>query len=455
MLYYRGFVNSKILKLYRLGIKWNTLELIITQSIFFIFQLLLFKYSNSSDFLNLSAITSLMFFFVPFVNLGMDQAIIVFFEIYKKNKASFNYFFIPQLIVQILISIVFIFLFLLTDKVFGFLPEIITYDLKILLCLSFFLETIKKLFRTLLQVYFKNSYTAITEILSFFIFLIMFMATKNTLLSMFVFAIVSTLPLIFIFLRVYRDIPNEPELFKVDTRTLIFKRASLFIYRAITLSSSSNFLIPLITPYLNPSIGISAYFLKNILNAIRYFSEKVLGITSAALITRVKNSSDQDKADILNLSLKNIYKISGIVLAIAILCSFYPLYAFALGHPCDFSLSVYYAFLLLLMIDVLPMLFIPQEKFLIIEDFTNYVVLTKAISLSLFYLVTKFYSFESDLLLINTIGFTIQLLSFLIFNKLVEYLTKIKIINNKIKYLVFMLIIICAIIISIDLFAKT
>lgn len=430
---------ASIKKKYNFGIRWNTVELLITQGLYLLFQFILNSRVPSDFFIRVNTQIALIFFIISFTSLGFSQAIFVFFKTYSQSRYSFKKFFIPQIIFQIIITIFAIFIMFLLKKYINFLYPL-NFAFTTISTILFF-ESIKKIFRTTIQVFFKNNITAIVEILTYSIFFCLFVFFNiNPITSLAIVSVVSFVPLCIAFVYTYYSLPLKEKASTVPISELFRQRLLLFSYRLTYIIPSGNLIVPLLIPYFSGPTAVVIYFLKNSAGFLRAFSEKVLGINTASLIARIKGSQTKEKEEAISYSLKRIYNIINLLII-----SIIPLLLLFLfeNNIFNYCLSPYLhnAIFIILLIEVMPMLFVPQEKYLIIEDKVPYLVLFKVVNLFSIYFLVKYLSKHTTTALLLSVA--IQLILLLFLNQIIEKTTNTNIIYTHVKYLITLAILAC------------
>lgn len=296
-------------KQYSKSILWNTIESFFYQLLLLAHQFALFSVVDRATYGLIGAMFSTTYLLVMVVNFGLDVSISAFFTYAIQSKKHFKKIMLFQLIPEYLLLTALCFI---AAIVWTFLAQYsISAQLDgqtiLLLGLLIIFEGSKKTLRSLLQLGFHSSKTACVEVITIIGYIGMvwigyFTGHTINLTSIFlpllIMSALSSFILLFFLMRYYHQLPDYSPAPLPDTVfqwRIIRSRFFNFLNQAMHALFSSNFLVP----FFALTFGLAhAGILKltaSIAHCITSIVQKTFGISGAALLAHVKESSLEER----------------------------------------------------------------------------------------------------------------------------------------------------------------
>lgn len=332
-----------------------------------------------------SVLTSLFYFAIVIGNSGFDNSIASVWRYFTDSKNRFltllRSYALPQLLLIISLSIamyiVYHFLPLLTD--FSFLSKLINSiqgipaSLMLILCITFITESIKKSIKYFLQLAFYNSVTACVEFFGMLLYILLIWTgytlgyTITQFLSFSVLLSISIVQLSILIgalLHFYKKLPNA-----LLTTNFFFNRTRknrffIFSNQLINQFFSGNTLVPLCA-YV---IGLDgASFIKVVTSITQWIiliAQKILGVSTIALLSQAKETSSKIKKDMFVYSNTILQQVLYFVV-IFLLFNSKTIIALQMHSSTLISLPILY---FLLSMSFIESFFVVYEKWFMIEE---------------------------------------------------------------------------------------
>lgn len=425
-------ININIYKLFNRSIKWNTIEAIVYQTILTLHQILLFSAVDKLSYALIGTIFSLLYLSIVFLNFGLDKSLATFFLEYTKSKSNFKRFFMFQLFIQLALLITVGLIFILFKDSISYLFSsnfkcpVLENSSWLILSLLLLSESLKKTLRTFAQLAFLNKQTAIIETFAITLYFVTvwgyyLITSKINLLSILIpfvlESIISNFCLSVVVYKFYQKI-NNTELNNPSVLTIVSNRFYVYINQLSHMFFSGNFIIPFLA-YIYSLEQISSLKLTNNITVfITVLMERIFGITSAALLTHVKNLNITDRRQAIGISTNKLFNmLYAIIIFLIINFKFISSYKIVIS---DLNWMPIYLFLILIFFENF---FITYEQYLIVEEKSYYLMIINSLSAILFYIVLDKTHLSLSEVLITLI--TIRIISFLFLRLLCYVFLKI------------------------------
>lgn len=355
-------------------LRWNAIEAVLYQVILFGHQLILFKSIPLSLYGLAGTFFSLIYMSIVIVNFGFDLTLTTFFTWYIQNKGTKKTL-LQHLALQsfVLMSLIPLWYYLGSFLLFSSIPKFV-YGVAGIIAM---LEGVKRNIKTTLQLLFLSKYVAILEIATVCLYVtwvwLIFFATgtltiMNILLPM---AVTSFTDACVLWMIVYWHSTTSAtsgasgEIQKPSTGRLARNRFYNWLSQLSSLLFSSNFL----TPFFSLIFGLSHAGLFKLMSSITYFittiTHKLLGTTSATLLTHVKQMPLEEKQSLFALITK---QCNGILYGIIVFaCINYQAILTLNGIS---NAASHHLALLFLLLNLIDQFFIVYEKFMLAEEKT-------------------------------------------------------------------------------------
>ncbi len=423
-----------IYKLFDRAVKWNAFEAFVYQTLLTLHQILLFQVLNRSCFGLLGTIFSLLYLIILILNLGFDKSLAPFYRAFMQNKIQFRKIFLTQFILQISIlsmtSFFFIFFYSNLSQLFSasFKCPVITFKTWIIISLLIILEGIKKSLKMIAQLSFLNKESALIELTSLIIYLIIIWSSyfynsytidfSLIFSALLIQSLLSNLLFSFLILKIYKKLPIKNEIYEPLSNRIAKNRLFDFINEITRLLFSGNFLIPFLAFF----FGLAQISILKLINIIAiYISvilERTFGLTSGALLSHVKDLSKEMKQRALNIATRKLYTILYGIMILSII-SFNVI--FKKYFPNEKLIFPSYIFFLIIIFENF---FITYEEFFLVEEKIYYFCIINLTSVFLFYgLLTLFKTFLLNYLIYLLI---IRIFTFLFIRTISKYKLKIR-----------------------------
>ena len=378
------------------GIKWNAFEVITYQIILILHQMILFYACKDITYGLIATVFSFIYLTIAILNLGLDKSLTTFFKTTTASKENFIRYFLYQLLLQILVVALLPSVIFFLAKLFGFgIPYLTNLDF-ILIFFILISESIRKTFRAFAQLAFLNNQTAILEIVSVIIYVLIFWLIyfikgcadlTNALIPLLIESLISISILSLIINNIYNSIIDEtadPKYPNLTFKEIVFNRFTIFANQLTSLTFSSNFILTVIAFRYGLKSVASLQLSKNVVNFLYLLLEKTFGITSGSLLTRVKDDSLEVKQNSYNLSVGSVYRSIAFILILVGLI--FILLFFLFNDFLNFNFDKIMEGYLFAFAILSNTLFIPQEQLLIVEEKIYYLMFINVISAILYYL---------------------------------------------------------------------
>lgn len=399
-------ININIYKLFYSSLKWNTIEAVVYQTILTIHHILLFSAVAKLDYALIGTIFSLLYLTIVFLNFGLDKSLATFFVDYSKTKSNFKKFFISQILIQLFfLSLIGLIVIPFKNSIgilfsTNFKCPILENSIWIILAILLVSESLKKTLRTFAQLAFLNKQTTIIEtctITLYFIFIwtyYLYTSKIDIFIILIPFILESLASNIFLSIIIYKFYKNITEnLNYVPTdlssshnpsiKNIVFNRLYVYINQLTHLFFSGNFIIPFLAYKYGLEQISSLKLTNNIAVFITVLMERIFGITSAALLTHVKNLKISKRREAIQISTDKLYNILyAIIIFLIINFKFITSYKMAIAN---INWMPIYLFLILIFFENF---FITYEQYLIVEEKSYYLMLINSISAILFYIIS-------------------------------------------------------------------
>lgn len=376
---------------------WNTLEAVFYQGLLLAHQLLLFQCVGRSEYGLIGALFSFTYLVVTLINFGFDISLAPFFKTATKNKHNFKAIFFVQLIPEyFLIATIFIIAMIFKP----YFPHDwaaryqLTNALIIGLMLLALFESTKKTFRAILHHAFLNHKTAFVEIATIVCYTAMVwgcycMGSPLSLPVIFVPMIITSgfccLALGWHTAQLYRRLP-DPLSHGTDERLpmafqlrILKNRFFNFLNQASHMIFSSNFLVPFFALQFGLQQASILKLVSTIVYCITIILQKVFGISSASMLSHIKESSlDNKRATFAIIS--NRLNQTLMAIAIFFILNFNTVISWSAAISNRQTWHLLYLFFI---ISFSENLFIAYEKFYITEEKADYLFIFNLIVMCL------------------------------------------------------------------------
>lgn len=312
-------------KQFKLSIIWYTLSSLLTQGFLLIHHILLRNMSFEFHG-NFGCSLSLFYFLIAVSNLGLNTALISFFNQYSLSRSNLNKLiltqFIPQIIILTLSSVT-------IYKIFSLLNSF-SYEFLLIISICFFLESIRMFLSYFLKLAFFYRITTISEILGIILYSIYIyvIANKISIYSLWyghlANSLIQVIILLVAFIVFYYRLPkhnsnNIKEIRAPNPLTVWKTRISTTFIQISSQVFSGNFLVPVCAYYIGLDAASLLKILASFIRWINIIFQKIFGISAGAVFAHIKNYNIKAKAKIFNKINNNlIYIILGLIIFISI-----------------------------------------------------------------------------------------------------------------------------------------
>ncbi len=396
---------------YKHGIIWTLIDSLGSQGLVILYHLFFRTVAGASLHGIMGCLLSSIYLLIALTNLGLDKTIAPFLETFSASQKNFKQFVLTLIIPQvILISTCALFCYtgfyllketvpLLSNLSAYLTPTIVGY-----IALTFFFESLRKTFRTFLQLSFYFKFTTIIELfgisanlLALYLF---YNANNLTLLSSWqALAYTSAAQLALLtggMFHIYTHLSQEEK--AVSLRSLLkrFTKTRLFSWALQCLNQlySGNFLVPICAL----QFGIESASLMKIITSISYWitliAKKVFGITSNALLAHVKSRSKETQTKAFHY-LSDIFNQGISCVLIFLLINGKKLAYLLYEAPPQVTWSLLYFMLLLTFFESF---FVLYEKWYILEEDAHTYLGFNLLSVGLVYFIARTLSSPTSIL---------------------------------------------------------
>ncbi|MFC1842971.1 hypothetical protein ACFLYU_04900 [Candidatus Dependentiae bacterium] len=210
---------KKTYKMLSYSLKWLSFESLIYHAIFITHQLFLFTVTGYKTYGVIGALFSITYLLVTITSFGLESSLSPFFKAITQNQKTFKACIIPQIIPTIILSTLTIptLLLLKHTQKYIFLQQL-NYPLICILSLLILSESIKKTFRGILYMAFKNKTNMLIEITSLLIYIssiwLYYFATKKitiglVFIPMAITSLLSCAILAYFVYQLYKTLPQN------------------------------------------------------------------------------------------------------------------------------------------------------------------------------------------------------------------------------------------------------
>src|SRR5579885_1486724 len=298
-------------KKYTRSLQWNTIEAIVYQTILVGHQLLLFSNIDRSMYGLMGTLFSSIYLILPLINGGLDGSLAPFFDNITQSKQSLRALLIPHYFPELFAVLALIGGWIIAkEQLISLVPTLSAAEGMVVVSIFCIIlsEGLKKTLRTLLQLAFLNHKTALIELMTLTSYtgiiwaaFLMGYSINLTLifLPMALTSIFSTTLLAYSALQLYKELPDNPH-FSIEpglTKRMIKSRIFMTIHYMSHVIFSSNFLIPLYA--LSSGLQTAGIFklVSTCIYAITTIVYKIFGLTSEALLTQVRNLTQETRQE--------------------------------------------------------------------------------------------------------------------------------------------------------------
>ncbi len=303
-------------KEFKYGLFWNLLNSASTQGLLIAHHFLLRSFIGIEFHAMFGCISSSFYFLLAISNFGLNSSLTPHLQEYTKSKSKLNNFILKQLLPQMAIIIVLAIIFLLA---YQYIPigksylGLLTKPLAAVICLTFVLESLKKIIKTFLQLNFFTKEAAIIEVVGMY----GYMATIWTsylcgikvdltycwTLLLTLSAIQTTLYLTH-FYEYYNSRPEHTNHKDSNSKNNKIAKTRLYTWsnQVCTNLFSTNFLVPISAFYFGPNQASSLKIIGTISQWIVLIVQNSFGTSSNALLANTKEDSNpEENKEIFNL----------------------------------------------------------------------------------------------------------------------------------------------------------
>jgi hypothetical protein len=443
--FYKHFAKS---------IRWNTFESLSYQALLLAHQLMLFSVTDYATYGLIGTLFSITYLIVMFTNFGFDVSLTPFFTLASTSKNNFKHIVGIQLIPEyIFLSAIFLSTIIAKSYINHLLPAQCDTSLLITIgCLIIF-EGAKKTLRMLLQLAYLNHTTAIIEVATIITYTSIIWCSFGlgypitphlVFMPMLFVSAVSTLILGYFVYQYFSTLPNDqPESLPITIQWRILRnRFFNFLNQASHMAFSSNFLVPCFALLFGLNQAGVLKLMSAIAHCITIVVQKVFGISSSILLSRIKDMDAQTKQHAFSMI---SHKINQVLYAIIIFFIINCSTIMRLNSIPTLNLTWLVAYLFLI-ISFSENFFLAYEKFYIAHEKANHLFLFNIIVMGALAITLTMINYVSPISLLLTI-ITIRILAFCSISLLSFYRWHIKP-SFRIQPLPFM----CALAISIAFF---
>lgn len=364
-----------------------------------------------------SCILSSFYFALIVLNIGLDYSLAPFVKQIIDNKTNFRSFIKWQLIPQFIFILICALILYLGFFNLNILNLNFNYKLSILVALTFISESLRKTLKTFLQLAFLSKITAILEVLGMAIYITAvwllyyfnYLNNYNSALNyswliLFVVSIIQAIILLFYFYKLYnqadlnKNTSNNIE--KLDNNKIWHTRFFVWLSSLTVQFFGSNFLVPLCGLY----FGLEqASFLKIVSTIARWITtiiQKGFGISSSALLAHTKNLSSKEKAETFKYLSYTFNQIIYAALIFLIING----QKIVLSETITINIISWTTLYMILVLSFSENFFILYERWLIVEEKTQYLFLFNILNIIPIYYLVKYSNFTILSLIISILA---------------------------------------------------
>lgn len=301
-------------KLFTFSIRWNILESVCYQALFFGHQWALYHTLSAAHYGKIGTLFSLIYLAIAVSNLGLDSSISPFFAHASQSKYAAARLIIFPSALQYLITACIAIL-----GVYGlsYVYTSIPLPIYILLACIFVTESIKKTTRVVLQCAFKNNITTTIElgtIMSYISLVWMLYFSGNTLdvdtifIPMAITSLMSLMCLLYVLYGWYQELPEDgtpvPSIGQV-----IHHRTCAYVTQLTSMFFSANLLVPLFAYKFGIEYSAVLKFVSHVNYFVHTIMHKVFGISLQSCFAAIKHQSMATKQRFFNISTYYLYQL--------------------------------------------------------------------------------------------------------------------------------------------------
>ena len=413
---------SSYLRYYKHGIVWMLTDSLISQGLVLVYHLFFRTAAGPSLHGTMSCLLSSLYLLTTLTNFGLDKTLAPFLETFNASKKNFKHFVLTLIIPQslLIISCALFFyngLHLLKESV-PLLKELAPYltpSVLIYIALTFIFESLRKTFRTFLQLSFYFELTTIIELFGIAgnllgVYLLYHFNNLSLLSSWQTLTYISAAQLIALslgMLQVYSKLPDGL-VSPLSSMLIRFTKTRIFSWALQCLNQlySGNFLVPICAL----QFGIESASLMHIITSISYWitliANKVFGITSNSLLAHVKAQSAETQADAFHY-LSAVFNQGLLSVLLFLLLNGKKIATHLYQAPPTVTWSLGYFMLLLTFFESF---FVLYEKWYILEEDAHTYLGFNLVSVGLVYFIAR--TLPSPVSIISAI-ISIRLLTFI------------------------------------------
>jgi len=425
------------LKQFRFGIVWTLIDSIGSQGLVILYHLFYRSYAGASEHGAMGCLLSLVYLCIALTNIGLDKSLAPFLETFSASRKRLHLFtlifLLPQGIFLTILSALCFTYFPSLQKMIPLLTSLTPYlsqSLMGYIILTFIFESLRKTLRTFLQLSFYFRFAALVELLGIGLNLagIIVLYKQSTLTlhaSWQILAVTSLIQLIllclgmiWLYLSLSKEEPDTLSTYALFTRVT---KTRIFSWGLQSLNQlySGNFLVPVCAL----QFGIASASLMKVITSISYWitllAKKVFGITSNALLARIKSRSPETQTQAFHF-LTEVFNqaLYGVLIFLMINGKKIVLHQFDGAPTVTWSLLYF-----MLILTFFESFFILYERWYILEEDAQTYLGFNLASIGLLYFVVK--TLHSPLAILSAI-ICIRVITFILLSLFSFYRWKIR-----------------------------
>ena len=383
----------ELYKQFSRSIAWNALESVSYQLLLLGHQIMLFKITHTPLYGFIGALFSVTYLVVTLTNFGLDISLSPFITIINKSKRTFKRILFKQLLIEYALLLFLVCLAFIGKSVLSNFSwaKVLNLDMSMvfLLIALIFFEGAKKTLRMILQLAFLNNKTAVIEIITIvsyvsIVWIGYFSGFEISLglvfIPMVVLSALSSCFLLYYVMRYYQQLPDhDVQLHHSLDKRILSSRFFNFLNQVSHMAFSSNFLVPFFAMLFGLEQAGILKLISAVSHCITTIIQKVFGISSAQLLSHLKDNQLTDKQEAFWQITSQLNQVLyGIIIFLAInIGTLLKLTAWSGNHV---TVTLAYLFLI---ISFSENFFIAYEKFYIAEEKANYLFSFNIIVMSL------------------------------------------------------------------------
>lgn len=314
------------------GIKWNTIEACLYQSILWGYHVTLFSSFDRTFYGTVGILFSLLYIGVTLCTLGLDSALSPFIRQYTESKASFRALIGPNCVPNIITYsclLLFAYVYDMNALFAHFQIPHLDHTFILLLIALLIVESIKKTVKTFLGLLFYNQKLATLEITYITTYVLTVaglyythvpMTLYTIFLPMLVYSTIITIILIALLYRRYSQLPDTPYIREPALLGRIAQsRFFGYINQLGHLIFSGNMFVTLFAAQLGVSYAAVAKIMSTSMQSISNITHKIIGQASEAALAHAHAYATHEKQSLFALA--NTYTNTVIFYLFAFLCA--------------------------------------------------------------------------------------------------------------------------------------